>query len=136
MSKQNNELYELLSALSEEMSAEELLYAHYTSDIAVAIASKRTTLGLSQAEFAQKIGKSQTTISKWENADCNFTLKTLIEIAQQLDLTLKISLDPIMKTQRTTQSNIILFPSGYKGGSSSDIVWEGANSADNELIEM
>lgn len=134
-----NELQELLSALSTEMSPEDLLFAHYASDIAVAITAKRTSLGLSQSDFAHQLGKSQAMISKWENADCNFTLKTLIEIAQQLGFTLKISLEPKSDgdtTSEITQSNIIQFPGGYVGMSSPNPMWGQASSSNDELKEM
>lgn len=131
---------DLLNMLSEGMSAEDMLFAHYASDIAVAITSKRISLGLNQTEFAEKIGKSQTLISKWENADCNFTLKTLIEIAQALDLTLNISFsDSKAATPQSdgrTHSHIIRFP-GYTSASSAASSWEiQANNPDEPIEEL
>lgn len=85
---------DLLSALSADMSDEDLLYAGIAADIAYAITSKRIDSGLTQKEFADRLGKSQALISKWENADYNFTLKSLIEIAQKLDMKLDVRLTP------------------------------------------
>lgn len=90
-SKKSNML-DLLTTLSDDLSAEELLLADIESDLAAQITAKRVELGMTQSEFAALLGKSQTTISKWENADCNFQIKTLVEIAQKLDLPLIISL--------------------------------------------
>ena len=129
---------DLLDMLSEGMSAEDMLFAHYASDIAVAITTNRNSLGLTQKEFAEKIGKSQTLISKWENADCNFTLKTLIEIAQALDLTLNVSFTSSkMKKSKQTSPHIIDFPCGYTGASSSAPSWNvQAISLDEDLEEL
>ena len=129
---------DLLDMLSEGMSAEDMLFAHYASDIAVAITTNRNSLGLTQKEFAEKIGKSQTLISKWENADCNFTLKTLIEIAQALDLTLNVSFTSSnAKKSELTNPRIIAFPGGYTGASSSVPSWNvQAISPDEDLEEL
>lgn len=88
----NDNINDLLSILSKDMSAEDMLFAHYVSDISVAITSKRVEMGLTQKELAERLGKTQAVVSKWENGEVNFTLKTLIEIAQKLGLELNISL--------------------------------------------
>ena len=87
-----NGMLDLLTALSDDLSAEDLRFAAIASDLAVQLTAKRIELGLTQSEFADLLGKSQTTVSKWENADCDFRIKTLVEIAQKLDLPLTISL--------------------------------------------
>lgn len=88
----NGNMSALLSALTDSISTEDLLLAHFTSDIAVAISTKRVELGMTQKEFAEMLGKTQAIVSKWENGDANFTLKTLVEIAEKLDLELNVSL--------------------------------------------
>lgn len=89
--KKNNDIYDLLSTLASNLSSEELMFVDIASDLAAQIAARRIDLGLTQAELAEKMGKKQGTISKWESGDCNFQLKTLIEIAQKLDLPLTVS---------------------------------------------
>lgn len=86
-----NDISDLLSALSNNLSTEDLRFADIASGLASQITSRRIELGLTQKEFAEKIGKSQAMISKWENADCNFQIKTLIEISQNLELPLTIA---------------------------------------------
>lgn len=61
---ENTKLSDLLSALSAGMSDEDLLYADIAADIAYAITSKRIDSGLTQKEFADRLGKSQALISK------------------------------------------------------------------------
>lgn len=105
MNNKNNML-DLLTALSDDMSAEELRLADIESDLAAQITAKRVELGMTQSEFADLLGKSQATISKWESADCNFQIKTLVEIAQKLDLPLTIS----FKEQKSTRETYFISP--------------------------
>lgn len=44
--------------------------------------------GLSQKEFAAKIGKTETEISAWLSGDRNFTIDTLTEISYLLNISL------------------------------------------------
>ena len=104
----------LLSALTESLGANEVLAADIISDISNAITKRRISLGLSQSELAGKIGKSQSTVSKWENGDMNFTVELLAEIAVKLDMDLSVSLrspQPVQTTgnYRTVSSKIIDF---------------------------
>ena len=62
------------------------------SNIANTIASARINAGLSQSELATKIGKTQSTISKWESGEVNFTIDLLVDIAADLNLDLDIRL--------------------------------------------
>lgn len=89
--KAKRSVAELITALSESLSAEEVQFADIASSLASQLIAKRISLGLTQAEFAEKLGKSQTTVSKWEAGDCNFQIKTLIEISQKLDLPLTVA---------------------------------------------
>lgn len=133
MSTKYGNTEELLLTLSEGLTAEDVLFAHYASDIAVAITSKRIALDLTQKEFAEKMGKSQAMISRWEGADCNFQLKTLIEIAQKLDLTLNISLNDT--PAKNVSQKIIQFPGRYYGENSDTPVWT-VSPLDEDLKEM
>lgn len=54
----------------------------------------RRDMGMTQEEFANYMGVSQGMVSRWENRDYNFTVKTLNDICQKLDLSLSISLTP------------------------------------------
>lgn len=136
----NTDMKTLLSAVSDGLSAEDLIYASATSDIAAAIATKRIELDLTQKELANLLGKSQTIISKWENADCNFTIRTLSEIAQKLNLMLEVKLTPNIHASALDHSNnpkIIPFPGGYYSGGSSASTWTAQTmSPDTELMEM
>ena len=138
---ENTKLSDLLSALSSGMSDEDLLYAGIAADIAYAITSKRIDSGLTQKEFADRLGKSQALISKWENADCNFTLKSLIEIAQKLDMKLDVRLTPNSSASAApapTQesSKVVPFPTAYYGEGYSSGSWISSTPYSDELLEM
>ena len=136
---ENTKLSDLLSALSSGMSDEDLLYAGIAADIAYAITSKRIDSGLTQKEFADRLGKSQALISKWENADCNFTLKSLIEIAQKLDLKLEVRLTPNSSAAPASardSSKVVPFPTAYYGEGYSSGSWISSTPYSDELLEM
>lgn len=139
MNNEKTNLEELLSSLSEGLSTEDLLFSSIASDLAVAISSKRIDMRLTQKEFAEMLGKSQAMVSKWENGECNFQLKTLIEIAQKLNLTVDVSLKkPKVKPvdRKNFSDKIIDFPVKYFVSDSPSQVWEQASSPSDELIEM
>lgn len=50
---------------------------------------------MTQEEFAQYLGVSQGMVSRWENRDYNFTVKSLNDICQKLNLSLTIDMLPI-----------------------------------------
>lgn len=50
-------------------------------DVALAVKNLRTTLGMSQREFAKYIGKPQSTIGRIETGKVNVSLDVLNEIA-------------------------------------------------------
>lgn len=105
---------ELLSALTEDLSPQEILSADITSSIANAITKRRMALGLNQKQLAEKFGRSQSAISKWENGDLNYSVELLAEIAVGLDLELRVKLsphEPIVKSggYRTAKSKAASF---------------------------
>lgn len=59
----------------------------------------RLDLGMTQAEFAAYMGVSQGMVSKWESREYNFTIRSLNEICQKVNLELAVSLEkPCVKT--------------------------------------
>ncbi len=107
-------IYDLLVALTENMEDYEILTADITSSISNEIAKRRMSMNLSQKELAAKLGKTQSTISKWENGDMNFTIELLAEIACKLDMRLSVEIKP---------QNIVQSSREFKGISSSNVVY-------------
>ena len=55
----------------------------------------RLDMHMSQKEFAAYMGVSQGMISKWESREYNFTVRSLNEICQKLNLKFNISFDSL-----------------------------------------
>lgn len=116
---------DLLDALTANLSDREIAKAIIKSDLSATITCARVAANLSQAELARSIGKSQSTISKWEAGDTNFTIDMLVDIAADLNLDLTIKLNkpaarPAHKSGSgyTTSTAIIYnFPKVYSGPS-------------------
>ncbi|GBD66977.1 helix-turn-helix transcriptional regulator [Tetragenococcus halophilus] len=60
-------------------------------DYAVAVMELRTSLGLTQEEFAKTVNKPQSTIARIENGNANPTIKTLEQIADSVGKQLTFS---------------------------------------------
>ena len=125
---------DLLSGVSEMLSANDILLAGIQGLIAAEISIKRQAMGMSQIEFAKFMGVSQGMVSKWETGDCNFTLETLVAISQKLDIDMR---SPFASKVQTSvvypdKSNITPFPDHAKwkgsvfstGKSAKDSEWE------------
>lgn len=62
----------------------------------------RIEMGMTQLEFAEYMGVSQGMVSKWESREYNFTIRTLNEICQKLDLEFSVLLEkPCVNTDYT-----------------------------------
>ena len=62
----------------------------------------RIEMGMTQLEFAEYMGVSQGMVSKWESREYNFTIRTLNEICQKIDLEFSVLLEkPCIKTDYT-----------------------------------
>ena len=69
---------------------------------ATRIKELRESLGMTQKEFADYMGVTQGMVSKWESREYNFTIRSLNEICQKIDLELSVSLDkPCSKADYT-----------------------------------
>lgn len=63
-------------------------------EVAVKVQGLRANMGLSQREFANLIGKPQSTIARIENGSMNASTKILSEIAQATNQRLTIQFSP------------------------------------------
>ena len=71
--------------------------------ISAKIERRRLELNMTQKEFAAYMNVSQGMVSRWESREYNFTIKTLNEICQKLNLHLQLDLTLLLV------SKIILF---------------------------
>lgn len=130
----------LLGSLSASLDDEELTLSAIQGLIAAEISYRRIQLGLSQKEFAEKMGVTQSLVSRWENGDSNFTMSTLVKIASRLDIEMQSPFVPASaKPCCGTQDNILVFSSAITGSYKS---YAGSTSttysteSDRELKEM
>lgn len=85
---------EFLNELTEAfgLTPVQIVSSGINGSLSSAITIRRHELNLTQAELAEKMGRSQSTISKWESGDFDFSVELLVEIADALDLEADISL--------------------------------------------
>jgi transcriptional regulator with XRE-family HTH domain len=95
----------ILKNLFEEMKEIERVQVETKFNLANALDALLKNKGISKSEFAARMGKSPSEISKWMSGKHNFTIDTLMEIAHALkvDLTelLKFKPEPLIKTKIT-----------------------------------
>jgi len=81
------------SWIAEGISEAEVKTIVDLAKISARIERYRIELGMTQQEFAEYMGVSQGMISKWESREYNFTIRSLNEICQKLDLDFSVSID-------------------------------------------
>ena len=98
-------LEDLLELFGETISAADINASRYLGEISSAIVKKRMELNMTQKEFAKHIKVSQGMISKWEGGDYNFSIKSLAELAEKLDIELYVNLKSprIKKKEQKTE---------------------------------
>lgn len=88
--------------ISEGFSEAEVKTMVELAKISARIERCRIEMGMTQQEFAEYMGVSQGMVSKWESREYNFTIKTLNEICQKIDLELSVRLEkPCAKSDYT-----------------------------------
>lgn len=86
------------SWLSDGFSDAELKTVIELAKISGKIERARLDLGMTQIEFAEFMGVTQGMVSKWESRDYNFTIRSLNEICQKLNLNLYVNIEkPCLK---------------------------------------
>ena len=97
-------LMDLVEALTKDMSVVDMAQTALHIEISRTIRNARKQKGLSQKGLAEKMGVKQSLVSRWESSECNYTIDTLVEIADALGLSVrcpltseevKISTEPI-----------------------------------------
>lgn len=88
--------------VSEGFSEAEVKTMIELAKISARIERCRIDMQMTQKEFADYMGVTQGMVSKWESREYNFTIKTLNEICQKIDLELSVSLEkPCVKSDYT-----------------------------------
>lgn len=91
-------LKDLLQLFEDNVEVSDIIASKVLGSISASIVEKRIQFNMTQKEFAGYMGVSQGMVSKWEGGDYNFTIKTLADIAEKLDLELTVKLVPNKRT--------------------------------------
>ncbi len=105
---------EFAKLLTERIPADILYKALTLSKISSQISFIRIEKGMSQKQFADFMGVSQSMVSKWENGDYNFSLCTLIDVFNKLNYKVDISITQKPSEQKTNKKvssgKLVFFP--------------------------
>lgn len=128
----------MLSALTLNMDDEKTTLSALQGTIAAEITGRRIDLGMTQKDLAHFLGVSQSTLSKWESGETNFTLSTLVSIACKLDIEMQSPYVPTpSNTYQPAYSNIIVLPTaGWNIASSVPMTRETKTETEPFVKEM
>lgn len=88
--------------IAEGMTDAEVKTTIELAKISARIERCRIDMGMTQQEFADYMGVTQGMVSKWESREYNFTIRSLNEICQKINLQFSVSLDrPCSKADYT-----------------------------------
>lgn len=90
--KEELTLNDLLSVLDDYLTPEDVLYAKLSSQVSTAIIKERLRLKMNQKNFANHVHAKQSSVSRWESKNYNFSLKKIAKIAAALDMDIDIKL--------------------------------------------
>lgn len=104
-------LDDLLELFTDNLELSDITASKILGNISAAITQKRIKYNMTQKEFSKFLGVSQGMISKWEGGDYNFSIKSLAEIAEKLDMELAVNLDSRRRDVQVThmQDSDILY---------------------------
>ncbi|GFI01883.1 hypothetical protein IMSAG049_00055 [Clostridiales bacterium] len=93
-------LGDLLELFENDITVSDINSSKILGTISASIVKKRVELNMTQKEFAVYAGVSQGMVSKWEGGDYNFSIKSLVEIAEKLDMELSVNLEVNRRTSQ------------------------------------
>lgn len=82
---------QMIDLMAQYLSKEDIYAGQAIASVSAFVLKERTRLGMSQKEFAKKMGVTQGMISKWESAEYNFTIETIAQICAKLGHSFDIS---------------------------------------------
>ncbi|MCM1540224.1 MAG: helix-turn-helix domain-containing protein [Blautia sp.] len=91
-------LSDLLQLFEDNVTVSDIIASSVLENISASIVEKRIQSDMTQKEFADHMCVSQGMVSKWESGDYNFTIRTLADIAEKLDMDLTVKLVPNKRT--------------------------------------
>lgn len=86
-------LKDLLELFGDTVTVSDIVASNVLGSISASIARQRLQSNMTQKEFADYMCVSQGMVSKWEGGDYNFSIRTLADIAEKLDMELTVNLE-------------------------------------------
>lgn len=99
----------LFSAFVDRMSDQAFALAAFKGLIASEISIHRMKKGMSQKELADALGVTQALVSRWENGETNYTLSTLVSIADKLDIKMQSPYVPSSPAVRVSKRDNVFY---------------------------
>jgi transcriptional regulator with XRE-family HTH domain len=95
--------------LTEDMTAEQTAQARLCACVLMYLQDYRREHGMTQQQLAELLGVSQGMVSRWENAEENLTIGTLVKIATATGATVNLSFDPAREDYKKVLKKNSLF---------------------------
>lgn len=90
-------------------------YVDLSDNIAISILEALKKAKINKTEFAKRIGKDTSVISRWLNGQHNFTVKTIVDIENALNQKIVFTSNKINETKTIEKHIVVLkFDSLYK----------------------
>lgn len=116
-----NKVNQLAETISQTLSSSDIAAAKQLAKISSVILANRLERGMNQKQFAEFVGVSQGMISKWESGEYNFTVETLANICEKLNLDFDVNLSSRWTVPKSGKSGFIKLPG-----------WHSANANEND----
>ena len=120
-------IYDLIDALTKNMTVADMAKTAINIQIQQMIHDTRRAKGWTQKDLAEKMGVKQSLVSRWESGDCNYTIDTLVDIADALGLSVQCPLkldDQIMSTE----------PESVKSGAANNTAYKMTGFSSNAVL--
>ena len=104
MAKKGSDISALADLLQGTISPVEAMCADIQGQISASFSAERIARNLTQKQFAELLGITQSQISRWESGDYNFTISSLAKIAVALDKKVSIS---IFNAYQTNNAKVV-----------------------------
>lgn len=84
--KNTKTMTDFIQTFAGNLSKAQIKASYIISDISSKITIERCDRDMTQKEFAKFMGVTQGMVSKWESGDYNFTIESICNILEKLDL--------------------------------------------------
>ncbi|MEG0179610.1 MAG: helix-turn-helix transcriptional regulator [Oscillospiraceae bacterium] len=93
----SNTMKDLFSTFVDNINKSDVYALTAMANMSAALIKKRVSLGMTQKEFANYLNVTQGMLSRWENTEYNFTIKTMSELCEKIGYSLTINIESTCK---------------------------------------